>query len=100
MKKLIVAIILATSSTLVLADGRHRGGHGHSHRHSWVAPALAAGVITYALTRQQPIIVEQPPVYYYAPVPQYRHVVPQQQCWVTNQYYNHFGQIIREYRCQ
>lgn len=51
---------------------RHmHGHHHHGHRwfpgHGWVAPMVIGGVITYAITRPDPVIVQQPTVIVQAP---------------------------------
>ena len=80
MKKLIAAIILATTVTMTTTacaggpHGGHHGGHGGGH-HGWIAPAIiTAGVIGYALApRHEPqvVYVQPAPVY-----PAYRPAEP------------------------
>jgi hypothetical protein len=43
---------------------QHRGFHHGHHRghHGWVVPALIGGAVVYAVTRPDPVIVQQPPV--------------------------------------
>ena len=48
------------------ANPRHHHGHRHgAHRVEWIAPLVIGSVVTYALTRPQPVIVQQPPVQVY-----------------------------------
>ena len=65
MKKLFVGLLLVGTTLPVLAQHRHHGHWHHRHHHgyygnSWVAPLVIGGVVTYALTRPEPIIVQQP----------------------------------------
>ena len=71
MKKLFLSLLLVGATLPALAQYRHHGSHGHSHwqhRHhgyyggGWVAPLVIGGVVTYALTRPDPVIIQQPPV--------------------------------------
>ena len=69
MKKLLLTLALVSAALPALAQHRHHGNHGHwQHRHhgyyggGWVAPLVIGGVVTYALTRPDPVIVQQPPV--------------------------------------
>ena len=77
MKKLFVSLLLVGATLPALAQYRHHGYHGHwQHRHhghhgyyygggvngNWVAPLIIGGVVTYALTRPDPVIIQQPPV--------------------------------------
>jgi hypothetical protein len=67
MKKLFIILALACATVPALAQHRHHGNHGHwQHRHhgyygnSWVAPLVIGGIVTYSLTRPEPVIVQQP----------------------------------------
>lgn len=67
MRKLIAVLALSLASVGASADqyrhhGRHGGGWGP--RNDWVAPLIVGGIITYALTRPQPQVVQQPQVVY------------------------------------
>jgi hypothetical protein len=67
MKKLFITLALACVTLPSLAQHRHHGHWHHRHHHgyygnSWIAPLVIGGVVTYALTRPEPIIVHQPPV--------------------------------------
>lgn len=51
------------------ANAHHRGSHHHHHHHrhwhpnyGWVAPMVVGGVVTYVLTRPQPVVVQEPSV--------------------------------------
>jgi hypothetical protein len=64
MKKLFILLTLCVAT---VAQAQHHGHHGHGHRHGhhggdWMAPLIIGGVATYALTRPQPVVVQQPPV--------------------------------------
>ena len=65
--KLLKTIALAS---LILVCGasqanpnHHHGGPRHGY-YGWVAPLVIGGVVTYAITRPQPVIVQQPPIVY------------------------------------
>lgn len=61
-KSLMAATALALVTTTAGAHGGRHHHHQHHHHHHdrtwWVAPAVIAGVVTYAITRPQ---VEPPP---------------------------------------
>ena len=94
MKKIIL-IVAALFSTFVYADrGRnnhnphynfsqpqHHNHHSHrTHSYNWVFPTIVGGAIIYGVTRPQPpIIVEQP---IYAPVQRY------EERWVWDEWCN------------
>lgn len=66
MKKLFITLALVCITLPALAQHRY---HGHwQHRHhgyhggSWVTPLIIGGVVTYALTRPDTVIIQQPPV--------------------------------------
>lgn len=64
MKKLFVSLLLVgiTLPTFAQHHGysiRHHS-HGYYRGSSWVAPLVIGGVVTYALTRPEPVIVQQP----------------------------------------
>jgi hypothetical protein len=66
MKKLFITLILASATLPALAQ--HYGPvFRHNHHHhgyyrggNWVAPLVIGGVVGYALTRPEPVIVQQP----------------------------------------
>ena len=60
MKKLLLIGLLSVA-TLANAQHHHHGYH-HGGYNNWVAPLIVGGVVTYALTRPQPVIVQQPTV--------------------------------------
>ena len=63
-----------TLASLILASGtsqanpnhwNHNGqNRGYYNRSDWVAPLVIGGVLGYVITRQQPVIVQQPTVAY------------------------------------
>jgi hypothetical protein len=67
MKKLFIALALACATLPVLAQHHghgfrhHRPHHGY-HSGGWIAPLVIGGVVTYALTRPDPVVIQQPPV--------------------------------------
>jgi hypothetical protein len=89
MKKIVLALVLATFASSALADrddfhgGYHGGGHyehyyhggGHGGGNDWLAPLLIGGVAGYVLAQpprtvviqQPPVIVQQAPVVVPAP---------------------------------
>lgn len=84
MKRAIIALLLLTASTTVLADRGYRGGYNYNYNrgynNNWVVPAIIGGAVigglVYGATRPDPVYV-QPPVQYYAPPPMYVEPVPQ-----------------------
>jgi hypothetical protein len=63
MKKLVIAALIGFCSVANAQYYRHHGGHHHhGGGYNWVAPLVVGGVVTYALTRPQPVVVQQPPV--------------------------------------
>ena len=60
MKKLLLTILISFAS---VAQAQHRHhGHHHGGYNNWIAPLIVGGVVTYALTRPQPVIVQQPQI--------------------------------------
>ncbi len=63
MKRLVT---LAIASLMLVAgpsqaNPRHHHGHyGHVRSADWIAPLVIGGVVTYVLTRPQPVVVQQP----------------------------------------
>ena len=78
MKKILVALsLLALTGTAVAQHWQHHWHH-HNYRHhgyihgggngNWVAPLILGGVVGAAIAnnrRQEPIVLQQPPVYVY-----------------------------------
>lgn len=65
MKRLITLMI----ASLMLVSGtsqanprhhHHHGHHGHVRSADWIAPLVIGSVVTYALTRPQQVVVQQP----------------------------------------
>lgn len=99
--KSLIAGILLTTSTIVIAGNRHGHGFHHHHRfhnnhwhhnHGWVAPAIIGGALVYGLTR--PTIIQTVPV-----TPQVIQVETQVVCseWREVQYPD--GRIVQERTC-
>ena len=76
MKKLLALILLTISTSIMAQHGfRHHHHHGYNpgYNYNWVAPTIIGGFIGYEIARnqqpviiQQPVIVQQPqPITYY-----------------------------------
>jgi len=65
----IMFVGLMLTSTASQANPNHWRHHGSHNRYDWVAPLVIGGAVGYALTRQQTVVVQQPPAVYY-PNPQ------------------------------
>lgn len=72
MKKVLAVAVLTLASIPAMAQHYH---HGHRSQHfhykgphhgyhggGWVAPLIIGGVVTYALTRPEPVVIQQPPI--------------------------------------
>ena len=55
---------LLSISGISQANPNQWNHHGYYTRYDWVAPLVIGGVVGYAITRPQPVIVQQPPVVY------------------------------------
>jgi hypothetical protein len=64
MRKILTTIVLAASALTAQADPYHHHGYrgGYYGGNNWVAPLIIGGVAGYALSRPQPVVVQQPPV--------------------------------------
>lgn len=110
MKKfaLLILSLVTLTATSVWADNYHRHGprdqrHWHNppppnyHRHdryNWVAPVIIGGLVTYALTRPEPVIIEQAPVIVEYVPPPYGYICTE---WREIRTYN--GNVYRERTC-
>jgi len=96
MKKLLIALTLACAAIPALAQ--HHGHHGYRPHyrpgHGWVTPMILGGVVTYVLTRPDPVVV-QPPVIVQPPmqIPQAQNCTP----WTETQHSD--GTITRTRTC-
>jgi hypothetical protein len=45
----------------------HHHRHGHSNPYGWVAPLVIGGVVGYAITRPQTVVIQPPPPNIYQP---------------------------------
>ena len=99
MKKLFITLLLAGATLPALAQH-----HGHGFRHpgyyrgyygggGWVAPLIIGGAVGYALTRPDPVIVQQP-VYVEQPP-----VIQNQNCGPWKEVQTPEGKIYRERTC-
>jgi len=59
-----------TLASMILASGisqanpnHHGPNHGYHNHYGWVAPLVIGGVVGYAITRPQTVIVQQPVMY-------------------------------------
>ena len=102
MKKLLTALLIMSATVPAMAQ--HYYGHGfrYNHHHhgyyrgsNWVAPLVIGGVVGYALTRPDPVIVQQPQVVVQTPP-----VSVVQTCtpWTETQHAD--GTITRTRTCQ
>jgi hypothetical protein len=81
MRKILTTIVLAASALTAQANPHHPHGHrgGWHSGGNWVAPLVIGGIAGYALSRPQPVVVQQPPVILQQPVPAYGQPVYQYQ---------------------
>lgn len=100
MKRILAISVLVLASVPAMAQyhgprhnhhhhGYHRGGGG------WVAPLVLGGVVGYALTRPEPVIVQQPPVI--MPPPPVVYTAPTCSAWTETQQPD--GSIVRTRTC-
>jgi len=71
MRKILTTIVLAASALTAQADPYHHHGYrgGYYGGGNWVAPLIIGGVAGYALSRPQPVVVQQPPIIVQQPQP-------------------------------
>lgn len=55
-----LVMISGTSQASPRHHHHHRGHHHVVHRTDWIAPLVIGSVVTYALTRPQSVVVQQP----------------------------------------
>jgi hypothetical protein len=99
MKKLFITLALACATLPALAQHYH--GHGFRHPGyyrgpgygGWVAPLIIGGAVGYALTRPEPVIVQQPVIVEQQPVPQNQNCGPWKEVQTPD------GKIYRERIC-
>ena len=63
MKRLAITLIASLMLVTGTSQANPRHHHGHyqgAHRVEWIAPLVIGSVVTYALTRPQPVVVQQP----------------------------------------
>lgn len=108
MKKILLALVLATS---IPAFAQHNGhghnhgrgqDHGRGHDHGgwgWAGPAIITGIIGYEIARNQQQVYAQPPVYVQS-VPVYTHPqVQYQSCTPWTETMNQNGSVTRTRTC-
>lgn len=91
MKKIIFSVVLSAISFPVFAQHGHHQRHHHHHWHynnNWIAPAIIGGVIGYALTRPEVVVVEQ------------QRVQPAPVCTEWREILQSDGTVIRERFCR
>jgi hypothetical protein len=67
---LTLASLILVSGTSQANPNHHYGpNRGYHNHYGWVAPLVIGGVVGYAITRPQPVIVQQPTVVYPNPQP-------------------------------
>jgi hypothetical protein len=99
MKKLFITLALACVTLPALAQHRHNGHWHHRHHHGyygggWVAPLIIGGVITHALTRPEPVIIQQPVIVQPNPT-----VLQNPTCTPWTETYSSDGTITRTRTC-
>lgn len=98
MKKLFITLILACATLPALAQHHgHRHNyhyHGHYKGGNWVTPLVIGGIVGYALTRPEPVIVQQSPLVIQSSIPQMQYCTP----WTETQHPD--GTITRTRTCQ
>jgi len=105
MKKLFITLALIGATLPALAQ-HHGYGIRHNHHHhghhrgyhsgpNWVAPLVIGGVVTYALTRPDPVVVQQP-IIIQQDQPS---VILNQNCTPWKEVYTSDGKIYRERTC-
>lgn len=58
---MIASLMLITGTSQANPRHHHHHGHyGHVRSADWIAPLVIGGVVTYVLTRPQPVVVQQP----------------------------------------
>jgi hypothetical protein len=101
MKKLLITLALIGATLPAMAQHH---GYGHNHRHygnyyrgpgygGWVAPLIIGGAVGYALTRPEPVIVQQPVIVEQPPI------VQNQNCGPWKEIQTSDGRIYRERTC-
>ena len=64
-----VLVSLVLTSGISQANPNHWNHHGYHNRSNWVAPFVIGGVVGYAITRPQTVVIQNPPNVYYQPQP-------------------------------
>jgi len=99
MKKLFITLALACATLPALAQHYH--GHGIRHPGyyrgpgygGWVAPLIIGGAVGYALTRPEPVIIQQPVIVEQQPIPQNQNCGPWKEVQTPD------GKVYRERTC-
>jgi hypothetical protein len=100
MKKLFITLALACATLPALAQHYHGNGFRHPGHYrgyyggaNWVAPLVIGGVVGYALTCPDPVIVQQPVIIEQQPMPQNQNCGPWKEVQTPD------GKIYRERTC-
>ena len=99
MKKLFITLALACATLPALAQHYHGNGFRHPGYYrgpgygGWVAPLIIGGAVGYALTRPEPVIIQQPVIVEQQPMPQNQNCGPWKEVQTPD------GKIYRERTC-
>lgn len=98
MKKLFIILALACVTLPALAQHHGHGFRHHGHYRGpgyggWVAPLVIGGVVGYALTRPETVVVQQPVIVEQQPIPQNQNCTPWKEVQTSD------GKIYRERTC-
>jgi hypothetical protein len=95
----ITALVLASVPAMAQYHG-HRYNHHHHGYHrggGWVTPLVLGGVVGYALTRPEPVIVQSPAVI--MPPPPVIYSAPAPTCTVWTETQQPDGSVVRTRTC-
>ena len=98
MKKLFITLTLACATLPALAQYHGHGFRHHGHYRGpgyagWVAPLIIGGAVGYALTRPEPVVIQQPVIIEQQPIPQNQNCGPWKEVQTPD------GKIYRERTC-
>ena len=98
MKKLFITLALVCATLPALAQHHGHGFRNHGYYRGsgysgWVAPLVIGGVVGYALTRPEPVIIQQPVIIEQQPIPLNQNCSPWKEVQTSD------GRIYRERTC-
>ena len=102
MKRILTVAVLILASVPAMAQ-YHGPRYNHHHHHGyhrgggWVAPLVLGGVVGYALTRSDPVVVQPAPVI--VPPPPVVYSAPAPNCSVWTETQQPDGSIVRTRTC-